>query len=90
MTDKEAVLFDDDNYFGHCAVLEHQNYYLNVGRGHWMVCDKCRIKWFIGANLFSSWRYQNEDTWIANEKKLRKYREIDIRTTSAGKHGAPY
>ena len=43
-----------------------------------MVSDKCRIKWFIGANLFSSWRYQNEDIWIANEKKLRKYREIDI------------
>jgi len=53
-----------------------------------MACDKCRIKWLIGANLFSSWRYQNVDIWMANEKKLRKYREIDIRTTSASKHGS--
>jgi hypothetical protein len=53
-----------------------------------MAYDKCRIKWLIGANLFSSWRYQNVDIWMANEKKLRKYREIDIRTTSASKHGS--
>ena len=78
MTETQAVLFNDDNYFGHCPVPEHQNYCLNIGRGHWMVCDKCRIKWFMGANLFSSWRYQNEDVWRANEKELRKYREIDI------------
>jgi len=85
MKDTRAVLFDEDNYFGYCAVLEQQNHCLNICQGHWMVCDKCRIKWFIGANLFSSWRYQNKDIWIANEKKLIKYREIDIRTTSAGK-----
>ena len=78
MTESQAVLFNDHHYFGHCAMPGHDNYYLNIGRAHWMVCDKCRIKWLIGANLFSSWRYQNPDVWRANEVKLRKYREIDI------------
>jgi len=78
MTESEAVVFNDDHYFGHCAVPEHENYYMNVERAHWMVCDKCQIKCLIGANLFSSWRYQNDDVWQANEVKLRKYREIDI------------
>ena len=77
MTDSRPVVFDDDNYFGHCLVPEHENYYLNIGREHWMVCDKCRLKWFIGANLFSSWRHQNKDVWVANKKKLRLYRDID-------------
>jgi hypothetical protein len=43
-----------------------------------MACDKCRIKWLIGANLFSSWRYQIPDAWVANEAKLREYREIHV------------
>jgi len=88
MSESQGVLFDDDDFIGHCSVPKHENYCLNIGPAHWMACDKCRIKWLIGANLFSSWRYQNVDIWMANEKKLRKYREIDIRTTSASKHGS--
>lgn len=76
MSKSRDIVFDDDNYFGHCRVPKHKNYYLNIGRGHWVVCDKCRIKWFIDANLFSSWRRQTEDAWQANDEKVREYREI--------------
>jgi hypothetical protein len=70
------LIFDDDNYWGHCANPEHENFYLNVGRAHWMVCESCRIKWLIGDNLFSSWRSQNMRIWEANHKKLRDYEDL--------------
>lgn len=75
---KKHLVIDDKNYFGHCDVPEHDNYYLNIGRGHWMVCDSCKISWFIGANLFSSWREQNRDVWEANAERIKNYNEIDI------------
>ncbi len=78
MMEANHVVFDEDNYFGHCPVFEHKNYFLNIGRGHWMVCDECKITWYIGANLFSSWRYQNQAIWSVNAEKVKKYREIDI------------
>ena len=78
MDEAEAIVFNDDNYFGHCPISGHENYYLNISRGHWMVCDKCKITWFIGANLFSSWRRENKAIWRANVEKISGYKEIDI------------
>ena len=77
MAESKVVVFNDDNYFGHCPFEEHDNYYLNIGRGHWMVCDKCKMKWFIGANLFCSWKGQDEAIWRANAEKITKYTEVD-------------
>ena len=65
------------HYFGHCPDPEHENYYLNINRGHWMVCDHCKIKWFIGENLFSSWRKEDKALWKANADKIRNYKEVD-------------
>ena len=79
MTKPKEIIFDDDeNYFGHCPVPEHENYYLNIGRAHWMVCDKCRIKWLMGENLFSSWRGQSEETWKANAEEIADYKAVDF------------
>jgi hypothetical protein len=72
-------VFDDEHYFGHCSVAEHDNYYLNFGRAHWMVCDECRIKWFIGENLFSSWRRQNQMIWNENSERLKEYETVEIK-----------
>ncbi len=66
----------NDDYFGHCPVPGHENYYLNVGRAHWMVCDECRIKWLIGANLFSSWRTESRQIWQQNFEKMKDYKEV--------------
>jgi hypothetical protein len=70
------LVFDDDNYWGHCQYQGHRNYYLNLGRAHWMVCDECKIKWFVGENLFSSWRSQTEDMWMRNWEHIKWYREV--------------
>ena len=78
MNKSKPVEFNDEHYFGHCSCPEHENHYLNIGRCHWMICNKCKIKWFIGENLFSSWREQNENIWRENEEKIRNYREVDI------------
>jgi len=75
---EKYLVFDDKNYFGHCPVKGHDNYYLNIERDHWMVCDSCKIKWFIGANLFGGWREENRDIWEANYKRIKAYHEIDI------------
>jgi len=66
-----------EHYFGHCPVPGHENYYLNVGRKHWMVCEKCRIKWLIGENLFSSWRQESADVWQRNAETIKEYEEVD-------------
>ena len=29
---------------------------INIGRSHWCYCNKCKVQWCIGSNLFSSWR----------------------------------
>jgi hypothetical protein len=42
--------------------------------GHWFYCAKHRVCWFIGVNLFSSWREEDEVAWAQNEEKLERYR----------------
>ena len=71
------LLHNDTNYyFGHCPDESHENTYLNVGKTHWMFCEKCGIRWCVGANLFSSWRRETEQQWAANEDRLLKLTEV--------------
>jgi hypothetical protein len=73
------VIYDnEDNYYGHCPFPEHENCYLNIYREHWFYCDKCKIKWYWGSNLFSSWKEENEDVWAKNRKKIKNYEEITV------------
>ena len=74
----KKLIFDEEYYWGHCPVPEHENYYLNINRGHWMICDKCKIKWFMGANLFGSWRKENKAKWGKNYKRIRHYKEVQF------------
>jgi hypothetical protein len=47
--------------------------YLNYGRTHIGYCEKCNKKWIIGSNLFSSWRYENQDIWNKNLEFLERF-----------------
>jgi len=76
MAETNSLIFNEQNYFGHCPFPEHENYYLNIHREHWMVCDKCKIKWCMGENLFSSWRTENMAKWKANFMRIKNYKEI--------------
>lgn len=50
---------------------------LNIKSGHFMVCDTHRVFWFVGSNLFSSWRDETEEMWQRNAQTLDSYREVE-------------
>lgn len=66
----------EDDYFGLCPDCKKSDGYLNVSRSHWGVCHEHKLRWAIGANLFSSWRDEDEETWRRNEETLLGYTEI--------------
>jgi len=53
------------------------NTYLNVNRNHFFYCDKHRVFWPVGSNLFSSWREQTEEDWERNISQLKNYTLIN-------------
>lgn len=57
----EPTREQNDGYFGWCPRCRNQDGYLNVGRGQWSYCDEHKTRWWIGSNLFSSWRLKTED-----------------------------
>jgi len=66
-----------DEPFGGCPKCGKLDYYLNVGRDHWAVCDTHRAKWHIGSNLFSSWHHETEADWQRNRYRLAEYVSVD-------------
>ncbi len=65
-----------EDYFGVCPACGAGSHYLNVGRDHWFYCDEHEVCWFVGSNLFDSWRREDEETWRRNEEKLRGFRVV--------------
>ena len=54
------------DYFGGCPRCGNNDGYLNIGSTDVCFCTKHRCKWSIGANLFSSWKDENERKWAEN------------------------
>ena len=48
-----------------------------MGGHHFVVCKRHRLAWYVGANLFSSWRDEDEATWDRNEEVIRTCREVE-------------
>lgn len=65
-----------DEPFGGCPECGGSDGYINAGQDHWSVCDTHRTKWWIGSNLFSSWRYESEREKAESAIKLARYREV--------------
>ena len=57
-TDAEQT---NDGYFGLCPVCHRTDGYINIRRGHWFYCKEHRTFWYIGSNLFSSWKDETEE-----------------------------
>ena len=51
----------------------HKTRFFNVGRCHYLACDICRTFIFLGSNLVSSWRHEDEDVWEANCRSIEGY-----------------
>lgn len=59
-----------DGYFGTCPDCGKSDGYINIGKSHWFYCAEHRVKWMVGANLFSTWQNETED------HQRRKYAEL--------------
>lgn len=71
--------FRDDARFGFCPECREPNDYLgylNVEGAHFFVCDLHKVAWPVGWNLFSSWKYENEDVWDKNRATLETCRLV--------------
>lgn len=65
-------------FFGDVRCLfGHEVRLFNIGRCHYVACDSCRTYIFVGANLMSSWRQENEDIWRKNSEGKKGYRFIE-------------
>lgn len=62
--------------FGACY-CGNEGMSFNISRDNWMYCKKCKTKWCVGSNLFSSWRYENKKVWEKNIKEFAEYKEIE-------------
>ena len=55
----------------------HEIRLFNIGRGHFVACDRCRTFIFVGSNLMSRWRAESEDIWRANSRSVEGYEFIE-------------
>jgi len=69
--------FDLGTFFGDVKCVHgHETRLFNIGRGHYVACDKCRSYIFVGSNLMSCWRQENEDIWQKNFDSIKGYKEV--------------
>lgn len=58
------------DYFGVCPTCKKSDGYINIGKGHWFYCREHKVRWFVGSNLFSSWRDETEEEQHAQYAEL--------------------
>src|SRR5690349_20075353 len=66
-----------EHYDGACPKCGNCSGYLNIRKSHWCHCDEHRTKWWIGENMYSSWRSETEEVWRRNRDRLAYYREVE-------------
>ena len=69
--------FDMGTFFGDVSCIHgHKTRLFNIGRGHYVACDKCRSYVAVGANLMSGWRQESKEVWQANSDSIKGYKEV--------------
>jgi len=63
-----------DRDIGGCPECGGNDGYINIEREHFGLCQKHKFRWWIGSNVFSGWREENERIWRENEKRLTDFR----------------
>lgn len=71
-----------DSHFGLCPRCADEDRWnegelLNYGRDHWIACHEHEVRWYVGANLFSSWREETDEVWKANAERIGTYIEVE-------------
>jgi hypothetical protein len=78
-TDENIAVQNFKDHFGTCPHCHDYDGRINVGRGHWLFCDAHKVRWWVGSNLFSDWRYQTEEEQraIYDAKGFGSYRDVE-------------
>ena len=76
LVENNIIPFPTIDYFGGCPKCGRHDGYLNVGSEHWFYCERHRTKRCVGSNLFSSWREQDEASFLRNARELSAYSEV--------------
>jgi hypothetical protein len=76
--DEAAAFQGFKDYFGTCPHCHDYDGWINIGRGHWFFCDEHKVRWCVGSNLFSQWRFQTEQEQraIYDKYDLGSYTEV--------------
>ena len=86
---EDGLELPEIDHFGGCPKCALNDGYLNIGRGHWFICHKHKNKWFVGSNLFSSWRHEPEEEWERNAQLIERYREVEPLSSYFEPYGEP-
>ena len=73
MNDKITVM----DYFGGCPKCGRSDGLYNVGRANWFVCHTHKVRWTVGSNILSSWRYETEDEQRERWELVADYEDIE-------------
>jgi hypothetical protein len=65
-----------DEDFGGCPTCGMTNGFVNDGADHWFVCDRHKVKWYVGSNLFSSWRDRTAQDRFRNRDLLGSHQQV--------------
>ena len=76
MTEADNFVFGDFFTDVKCR-FGHKVRMFNIGRGHFIACDKCRVYTCVGSNLIGSWREENKDIWQKNSDSVKGYNFIE-------------
>lgn len=74
-----------ESHFGVCPRCKKRGELLNVERSHFFACHKHRCYWYVGFNLFLSWKKETWASWEKNDKLLRTYKPVEPFHPALGK-----
>ena len=67
-------------YGGCCPICGEHTYYFNMRSAHWGYCDEHKLKWLLGENLFSGWKFESSGGPVG-ELHLPRVRGLQSRRT---------
>lgn len=62
--------------YGVCPICRKQGDCLSVNSRQWYVCKEHKYKWFIGTNVFNTWRSMTVDEFNRNEDILMQLKRV--------------
>ncbi|MEI6125315.1 MAG: hypothetical protein WCQ99_02070 [Pseudomonadota bacterium] len=74
---RKVIQLEAPKHFGDCPKCKKNDGHLNVGREHWFVCKKHRVKWKAGHDMFPDWKKETVHTWKQNEALLEHFMKIE-------------